>query len=100
MSNHFGFKLIAPDGTEIMPLWKVLASCIKYGFRPTQNQVKSRNGEGTTLHTQLVDPMGERGTARAIAFRKLLEDLGPECAGLPHRRGHPLARILSTSQQV
>lgn len=76
MSDNIRFKLVNSDGSEVKPLWCVLAAIRKYGFNTVCPVVKS-GPDGSFLSTHMTYLGGT--IAQGIAFCNLMEDLGPAC---------------------
>lgn len=76
MSNGIKFKLAHTDGTEVQPLWFVLAVIRKHGFRTICPVVRSGLAGSFLLATLVyVGSVAERVGAMPC----ICEELGEEC---------------------
>lgn len=76
MSNGIKFRLAHTDGTEVQPLWFVLATLRKHGFRTVCPVVRSGLAGSFLLATLVyVGNVAER----VAAMPRICDELGEEC---------------------
>jgi hypothetical protein len=78
------FRLTHSDGTEVQPLWLVLATLRKHGFRTLVPRVVRSGPAGSFLVATAcfieagIPTMAQRDALRFAAMRRVAEELGQE----------------------